>query len=387
LVAIPREVGCDERVKPSGRRYSKRVGVLLGIGLLVVIGAMVYPFRAHDYELQLLLVLPVVFAGALSGRTAALVTAVPAVVMFHYVTQAPSERITLGEDAIALGTFLASALAVGIAVGNRADRLEAAAQREEERRVNDLLEQVAAKESRVTLLEQIDQQRAALLRSISHDLRSPLATITAVASDLRDDDDVDVITRHELLDTVSDEAQRLDRLVGNLLNMSRIHSGSLRVEAQPVDMGEIVNVTAIRLRRVFTDVQLHVEIPPALALVDGDPVLLEQVVSNLLVNAATYAPPGSTVTTQLCSHGRDEVVLRVTDHGAGVRDEDVEHLFEPFWKGPASRSSGLGLAIVKAVVDAHRGSITVTDTPGGGATFEVHLPARCDESYEVTGDG
>ena len=365
-----------------GRRHSKRIGILLGIGLLAVIGAAVYPLRAHDYELQLLLVLPVVFAGAVSGRTAALVTAVPAVLVFHYVTRAPTERVSIGEDGIALATFLASALAVGIAVGSRSDRLEVAARREEERRLRDLTEEVAAKQSRLTLLEQIDQQRAALLRSISHDLRTPLATITAVATDLRDDDDVDLQTRHELLDTVSDEAQRLDRLVGNLLNMSRINSGSLRIEAQPVDMGEIVNVTAIRLRRVFTDVALRVEIDPALALVDGDPVLLEQVVSNLLVNAATYAPEGSTVTTELYSNGGFEVVLRVSDHGPGVCDEHVEHLFEPFWKGPASRSSGLGLAIVRAVVEAHRGSITVGATPGGGATFEVHLPARGDESYD-----
>ena len=373
-------------VELSGRRYSKGVGVLLGVGLLAVIGAVTYPLRAHDYELQLLLVLPVVFAGALSGRTAALITAVPAVLVFHYVSQAPSERITLGEDAIALTTFLASALAVGVAVGSRSDRLEIAARREEERRMRDLTEEVAAKQSRLTLLEQIDRQRAALLRSISHDLRSPLATITAVATDLRDDDDVDVLTRHELLDTVSDEAQRLDRLVGNLLNMSRINSGSLRIESQPVDMGEIVDVTAIRLRRVFSEVSLRVEVDPVLALVDGDPVLLEQVVSNLLVNAANYAPKGSTVTTELSSIGHRDVVLRVSDHGPGIDDEHREHLFEPFWKGPASRSTGLGLAIVRAVVEAHGGSIAVRTTPGGGATFEVRLPARADESSEGLDD-
>jgi len=111
--------------------------------------------------------------------------------------------------------------------------------------------------------------------------------------------------------------------------------------------------------------------------------LLEQVVSNLLVNAATYAPHGSTVTTELCSNGCEQVVLRVSDHGPGVPDEQAEHLFEPFWKGPASRSSGLGLAIVEAVVDAHHGSIAVSETPGGGATFEVRLPARRDESVEA----
>ena len=115
------------------------------------------------------------------------------------------------------------------------------------------------------LLEQIDQQRAALLRSVSHDLRTPLATIRAVATDLRDDNVHDATTRHELLDSVSHEAERLDRLVGNLLHMSRADAGSLRVEAQAVDMAELVQLTVLRMRRVCTDVTLELQVDPALA--------------------------------------------------------------------------------------------------------------------------
>jgi two-component system sensor histidine kinase KdpD len=371
----------------GGARISKTVGILIGLGLVLAVGAAIYPFRSEDYEFELLLVLPVVCVGALSGRTAALVTALAAVVAFHYVTASAFERPQFDRDVIAFATFLSSAVAVGFALGGRTDRLTLAAKREEERRVRDLTDQIAAKESRLTLLEQIDRQRSALLRSVSHDLRTPLATIRAVATDLRDDNVHDVTTRHELLDSVSHEAERLDRLVGNLLHMSRADAGSLRVEAQAVDVAEIVQLTVLRMRRALPDVALEVLVDPSLALIDGDPVLLEQVVSNLVENAARYAPPGSTVSLELTSIEGPSVMLRVCDHGPGVRPEHVEKLFEPFWKEPGSRSSGLGLAIVRAIVEAHGGEVEFCETPGGGATFIVLLPAREGEQREASDGG
>jgi K+-sensing histidine kinase KdpD len=370
-------------VEFGGIRISKTLGSLLGISLVFIIGAAIYPFRSHDYKLELLLVLPVVCAGALSGRTAALVTAVVAVVVFHSVTIAPLERSKIEEDAIAFTTFLCSALAIGFAVGGRTDRLALAAEHEEEWKLRELTEQIAANESRLVLLEQVDRQRAALLRSVSHDLRTPLATIRAVATDLRDDNVHDEATRHELLDSVSDEAERLDRLVGNLLNMSRIDGGSLRVEAQAVDLAELLQLTVLRLRRIFAHATVEVHIDPLLPLVDGDPMLIEQVLSNLLENAARHAPSGSTVSLELMPIDglASAVSLQVCDRGPGVKPEHVDNLFEPFWRGPGSRSSGLGLAIVRAIVEAHGGAIEFRETPGGGATFEVHLPARDDASH------
>jgi two-component system OmpR family sensor kinase len=115
-------------------------------------------------------------------------------------------------------------------------------------------------------------------------------------------------------------------------------------------------------------------------MVDGDPALLDEVVTNLLDNAARYAPAKSRVRVEL--HGIDDhfVVLRVCDHGRGVDPADRANVFQAFWHGPESRSSGLGLAIVRAMVEAHGGAVSVHDTPGGGATFEVRLPARQDAS-------
>ncbi len=237
------------------------------------------------------------------------------------------------------------------------------------------------------LLEQIDQQRGALLRSVSHDLRTPLATIRAVATDLRDDNVHDAATRHELLDSVSHEAERLDRLVGNLLQMSRADAGSLRVEAQAVDMAELAQSAVSRTRRRCTEVTFEMQVDPTLALIDGDPVLLDQVVSNLVENAARYAPPGSTVSLELTAIEGPSVMLSVRDHGPGVRPEHVDKIFEPFWKEPGSRSSGLGLAIVRSIVEAHGGLIEFCETPGGGATFVVRLPARAADPHEPSDDG
>ena len=355
---------------------ARRRGVLISVAMLLLISLAIYPFRRLDYEFQFLLVLPVVYAGVFAGRSAALVTAVMAVIAFHTVTRFGSK---IEEDAIAFATFLGSALAVGAAVGRGTDRLALAAQRQEEqRRLHELSEQIAEHARRMAVLEQVDRQRVALLRSVSHDLRTPLATIRAVTTDLRDRNLHDEETRQELLKSVSDEAERLDRLVGNLLSMSRIEAGSLRIEDQVVDLGELTEMTVIRLAPLLTQVAVDLQIDPEVPLIDGDPALLDEVVSNLLENAARYAPADSTVSIELEPTAGSAVILRVRDHGPGVEVEHREDVFQAFWRGPESRSSGLGLAIVRAVVDAHGGSVVVFDTPGGGSTFEVCLPARQD---------
>ena len=358
-------------------QVSTRRGVLIGVAMSVLVGLAIYPFRRHDYELQFLLVLPVVYAGVFAGRSAALVTAVVSVLTFHLVTRFGDNKVE--EDIIAFATFLSCALAVGAVVGGGTDRLTLARQREEEqRRLRELNAQLAEHASRMAVLEQVDQQRMALLRSVSHDLRTPLATIRAVATDLRDDNVHDETTRHELLKSVSEEAERLDRLVGNLLSMSRIEAGSMRIDDQVVDLTELVHLTVLRLTPLFPHAVVKVEIDPGVPLIDGDPVLLGEVISNLLQNASRYAPSGSTVAVRLSALEGQKVALHVCDHGPGIDTEHAARVFQAFWRGPESNSSGLGLAIVRAIVEAHDGTIEFADTPGGGATFTVVLPARED---------
>jgi two-component system sensor histidine kinase KdpD len=225
------------------------------------------------------------------------------------------------------------------------------------------------------MLAEIDAQRAALLRSVSHDLRTPLATIRAAASDLASGTAFDEATRRELLELVGDESERLDRLVSNLLSLSRIESGTLRPERQAIALDELVGDVLRRLGRLFRQVRLDVDVPPDLPFVDGDHSQLDQLLTNLLENAARYAPAGSAV--HVVAAGRDGTVeLRVIDEGIGVPDHERLRIFEPFRRGEGSRSSGIGLATCKAIADAHGGAIRVERTPGGGATFVVTLPVR-----------
>jgi two-component system sensor histidine kinase KdpD len=239
---------------------------------------------------------------------------------------------------------------------------------------------LAEEANRIHVLEQVDAQRAALLRSVSHDLRTPLATIRAVTTDLQDEPDYDQATRQELLGLVGDEAERLDRLVANLLSLSRIESGALAPDRQAVALDELVTERVRRLTPLFRHVRIQVDMPADLPLVDADYSQMDQVVTNLLENAARHAPPASTLTIS-AHRSRDghNVELLVIDEGIGVAEHERSRVFDAFRRGEGSRSSGIGLAICKAVVEAHGGSITVRRTEGGGATFVVLLPARRDQ--------
>src|SRR5205807_9620085 len=165
------------------------------------------------------------------------------------------------------------------------------------------------------------------------------------------------------------------RIVANLLSLSRIEAGALRPERQAVAVEELVADRVRRLGSLFTQVRVQIDIPPDLPLVDGDYTQLDQVVTNLLENAARYAPPASLVRVT-ASQRDDTVEVRVADEGIGVPDWERRRIFEPFRKGEGSRSSGVGLAICKAIVEAHGGTIDVERTVGGGATFVVCLPVR-----------
>ena len=173
-----------------------------------------------------------------------------------------------------------------------------------------------------------------------------------------------------------DEAERLDRIVANLLSLSRIEAGAFSPERQAVPIDELVTDRLRRLSGLFRHVRVQVELPADLPLVDGDYTQLEQVVTNLLENAGRHAPPGSIVRVGGRRLPSGQVEVWVADEGIGVPDYERQRVFEPFRRGEGSRSSGVGLAICKAVVEAHGGTIRVERTPGGGATFVFTLPAR-----------
>jgi len=374
------------RLPPTGG--APLLGIALGAITVVVASAALVPVRTHVTRATpaLVLVLGVVVAGVVGGSIAATVIALLSAAAYNlvFIPRYWTFKVNVADDWVALVVFLVVALAMGLLVAGQAERRRAAEQREAELRtlyedlhaMSEEREQLAEESTRAQVLERVDEQRAALLRSVSHDLRTPLASIRAVASDLRDGTAYDDETRTELLETVCDEAERLDRIVANLLSLSRIEAGALKPERQAVALDELVADRVRRLGGLFRQVRLQVEIPPDLPLVDGDYTQLDQVVTNLLENAARHAPPASIV--RVSAEERSGMVeLRVADEGIGVPDWERQRIFEAFRKGEGSRSSGVGLAICKAIVEAHGGTIDVERTAGGGgATFVVCLPMR-----------
>ena len=235
------------------------------------------------------------------------------------------------------------------------------------------LSQNAAENARLQM--QSEEMRSTLLSAVSHDLRTPLASITGAASTLRSQADrLAPEVREELLDSIAEEAQRMSRLVSNLLDMTRLESGiELRRDFYPLE--EIVGAALQRMEAQLGQRQVATELPESLPLVYVDDVLLGQVVVNLIENALKYTPEG----TPLEISGQalpDALELTVRDHGPGFAPGDEARIFEKFYRGKSEgvRGAGLGLAICKAIVTAHRGSIEAENSPGGGAAFRVRLP-------------
>ncbi len=232
-------------------------------------------------------------------------------------------------------------------------------------------ERVAAQAARARELAEVDKVRAALLAAVGHDLRTPLAGIKASVSSLRDPSlELPPAAQTELLETIEVSADRMADLVENLLAMSRLRAGALSVHVRPVALDEVVAAALVH----SPPMPVTVDVPDDLPLAQADPGLLERVVANLLTNAH-QAAPGITVTGR-STGGRLE--LAVVDHGRGIPEADRERMFAPFQRlgdHTADGGLGLGLAIARGFTEAMNGTLTATDTPGGGMTMTITLPA------------
>jgi two-component system, OmpR family, sensor histidine kinase KdpD len=218
-----------------------------------------------------------------------------------------------------------------------------------------------------------DRMRTALLRAVSHDLRTPLASIKASVSSLRQTDvHWSAQDEAELLANIEQNADRLDALVGNLLDMSRLQAGSLEPFLRAIAVDEVAPVA---LRGLDDADHLVISVPDDLPLVRADPGLLERVLANLFSNALRHSPPDMRPMLRAKEDG-DRVVIDVIDHGTGVPAGLKERIFEPFARLDArSPGVGLGLAVAKGFAEAMGGTVVAVDTPGGGLTVRVTLPA------------
>ncbi|MEP7354128.1 MAG: DUF4118 domain-containing protein [Acidobacteriota bacterium] len=232
----------------------------------------------------------------------------------------------------------------------------------------------AAEASRLQM--QTEQMRSSLLSAVSHDLRTPLASITGAASTLRQQGErLSAETRNELLESISDETERLSRLVSNLLDMTRFESGPVALKRDGCPLEEIVGTALHRLRGKLKGREVSVELPPTLPLVLVDEVLMGQVFINLLENAVKYTAAVSPIEISALAVG-DAVEVSLRDHGSGFDPVEQDRLFEKFYRSRTGNAggAGLGLAIAKAVVEAHGGRISAFNHPRGGAVFRFSLP-------------
>lgn len=230
------------------------------------------------------------------------------------------------------------------------------------------------------LLKETERLQAALLNSISHDLRTPLVSITGALSSLKDQAGyLTEQTRNELIAGAWEESERLNRLVGNLLDMTRLESGSLPLKKSPSNVQEMVGVALKRLDEMMQRYDIQIDIPANLPLVDADFVLIVQVLVNLLDNAAKYSPEGSTICIQASVDDtvEDMVNVKVSDQGVGIQSADLTKIFNKFYRGENVREqggTGLGLSICQGIVEAHGGEIRAENRSNGGTSFAFSLP-------------
>jgi len=236
---------------------------------------------------------------------------------------------------------------------------------------------LADRAQREAVAVEAERLRTSLLSSLSHDMRTPLGAITgAVSSVLEDKGTLSEATRRDLLKTALEEAQRMNRLIANLLDMIRVESGALEVQKEWLPLEEPLGVALIRLEDRLREHPVSVQLPPELPAVPLDEVLIEQVFINLLENAIKYTPAGTPIDVSAVMQD-GTVRVDVADRGPGLRPGDEGRIFDKFYRAPASSAAsgvGLGLTICRGIVTAHGGRIWAENRPGGGAVFRFTLP-------------
>jgi two-component system sensor histidine kinase KdpD len=239
----------------------------------------------------------------------------------------------------------------------------------------------AAEIDQARLLQESERLRSALLTSISHDLRTPLASVLGALTSLRSfDDRYDPQTRRDLLDTAQEEAERLNRFVGNLLDMTKLEAGAIEIRRDPLDLADIIGSAVRHARTVIEPRHVAIDMPPDLPMPALDFVLFEQALFNLLDNAAKYTPPSSTISVAV-RHVADRVTIEIADEGPGIPPADLERIFDKFYRVRSSdhqrAGTGLGLVVSRGFIEAQGGRIVAGNRNDcSGAVFTITLPCE-----------
>ena len=265
---------------------------------------------------------------------------------------------------------------------------------EERRLLDSLNDQTALAIERAELVEKVDEAqviaeadklRVAMLTSLSHDLRTPLASILGAATTLLANIGLYNVERtREMLVVVREEAERLDRFVGNLLDMSRLEAGALGSKPQMVDVSDTVAAATARMVRRISGHKLREEIPDDLPFASADPLLLEQALVNLLDNAVKYSPTGSDITVTARPQG-DRIILTIADEGPGIPLSELPHIFDKFYRVRKAdhgvAGTGLGLSVARGFIEAFGGTLAAGNrSDRTGAIFTLTIPIHKEQS-------
>jgi K+-sensing histidine kinase KdpD len=341
----------------------------------------------------------VVSLGLLTGLVPALVAAAMSSILGDYFFLSPVGSLSLVDlsDVLYLVIFFATASGVGsVAALRRRAMIEARRLTRTLGEANTELERLyreqaasartavrlAQTQQQISALQDADRVRRELLQNVSHELRTPLASILTGATVLLGRKDVSGAVRDGLTGIVT-QSRRLDRLVGDMLDLARIEGHALELRLEPTDVGDAVDAAVGRLKQTRPTRVVHVTTEPESLEAVADWDRLGQVLDNLLVNADRYAPPDSPIEIQVARGARGTIVTRVIDHGPGVDANLRDRIFERFVRDEQSGSegTGLGLAISRGIIEAHAGRIWLDDPEaGGGAVFAFTLPAEPAEA-------
>ncbi|HWN73750.1 MAG TPA: ATP-binding protein [Solirubrobacterales bacterium] len=372
-IRLPLELGA----KPLASRW----GLAATLAVIAASTLLIYPLKsvAPAVSLGVVYIPGILLISTFWRWRLGLLSAIGSALAFNWFHIPPTGEfeIAADKDAVALVAFVIVALASSsLAEIARARAAEAERRRVEAEQMLVRLRELQAERDRMEgeaieagALRRSDELKTALLRSVSHDLRTPLTSIIAAGTAL-DSPTLTEDERHELSGAVVEEGERLSRLVENLLDVSRLESGSAQPRLEPIDLAGVLEAARESLGGDATAVKLGIdaEIPALLA----DPVQLERAFANLLANAVRHGGRHPVLVRSREVGGR--LVVRVVDQGPGIPEPERERIFEPFYRREGGGGSGLGLSIARGFVEANGGEIAVESVPGQGSTFVVSFP-------------
>ncbi|HEX8754114.1 MAG TPA: ATP-binding protein [Solirubrobacterales bacterium] len=361
-------------------------GLLATVAVVAATTGLIYPLKtvAPAVSLGVVYIPGVLAISTFWGWRLGLLAAVASALAFNWFHIPPTGRfdVAAGRNGVALAIFAIVAVASStLAEAARARAAEAERRREETERVLAQMRRLAAERDRMEAeaieagaLRRSDELKTALLRSVSHDLRTPLTSIIASGTAL-DSPSTTAAERHELSNAVVEEGRRLARLVENLLDVSRLESGDAEPRREPIDLAGLLE--AAREAIGAGPEQVRIAVDAELPILAADSVQLERAFANLLENGVRHGG-GRPVLVRSRQVG-DRLVVRVVDQGPGIPEPEREAIFEPFFRrGGSGQGFGLGLAIARGFVEANGGEIAVESVPGQGSAFVVSFPLGGD---------